>query len=48
MYAPSQGAAMALIFTIMLMLASYGLNVAVQRQPAAPAITTDRAAVSQS
>ncbi len=36
LYAPSQGAAMALIFTVMVVLASYGLNVAVQRRRAGP------------
>lgn len=39
LYAPDQGAAMALIFTIMLVLASYVLNRAVQRQLPAPADT---------
>lgn len=32
LYAPNQGAAMALIFTIMVVLASYGLNLATRRQ----------------
>jgi iron(III) transport system permease protein len=36
LYAPNQGAAMALIFTVMVVLASYGLNLVVRRRLAAP------------
>lgn len=32
LYAPNKGAAMALIFTLMVVLASYGLNLAARRQ----------------
>lgn len=41
LYAPNQGAAMALIFTVMVVLASYGLNLAVRRR--LPGQTTTRA-----
>lgn len=39
LYAPNQGAAMALIFTVMVVLASYGLNLAVQRRLPVPTST---------